>query len=253
MIRITLHPYIVAVNDFLTAMRNTGGIVSSAAKRSLCKRPSMPFLTGYSQGTRYGIRMDQDSLLAAGVPGMQLTWMDAKVGERVVTPRIGKPVEVQALWLNALWIGGQLNDQWQEPLTRGLQSFRQRFWHQQAYLFDVIDVDHERWKASMRLFVPIRSSPLAGCRCRSSTVNEPTKYVDAVERCLWTPLGLRSLAPRDPNYVGHYLGGVHERDGAYHQGTVWPWLIGAFVEAWVRVRGTPPKPSAKRERVSSPR
>ena len=103
-------------------------------------------LTGYSQGTRFAIRLDDDGLLAAGTAGMPLTWMDAKVGDWVVTPRIGKPVQIQALWLNALWIGSQFNDQWRAPLARGMESFRRRFWHSSGYLYDVIDADHQPGK-----------------------------------------------------------------------------------------------------------
>src|SRR5215475_91788 len=101
----------------------------------------------HRRGTRYGIGEDPlDGLLRAGEPGVQLTWMDAKVGDWVVTPRIGKPVEVQALWLNALWIGSQFNKHWKKPLARGLKSFRRRFLHEQGYLYDVVDADHQAGK-----------------------------------------------------------------------------------------------------------
>jgi glycogen debranching enzyme len=163
--------------------------------------------------------------------------MDAKIGDWVVTPRIGKPVEVQALWLNALWIGSRFNDKWLEPLVRGRESFRTRFWNEQnGYLYDVVDADHQagRLDASFRpnQIFAIGGLPVAlldGARAR--------RVVDEVERRLWTPLGLRSLAPGETGYTPRYEGGVRERDGAYHQGTVWPWLVGPFVEAWLRVRG----------------
>jgi predicted glycogen debranching enzyme len=175
--------------------------------------------------------------------------MDSKVGDWVVTPRIGKPVEVQALWLNALWIGSEFNDQWQEPLIRGLESFRRRFWNEDGFLYDVIDVDHEAGKIDAA-FRPNQVFAVGGLPLQIIDGAAAEKIVDAVERCLWTPLGLRSLAPRDPNYVARYQGGGRERDGAYHQGTVWPWLMGPFVEASLRVRGNTTQPSAKREGVS---
>ena len=228
--------YIIAVHDFLSARQNYGGKVSQRQKESLQKAVDA-ILTGYSQGTRYGIRMDQDGFLAAGVPGMQLTWMDAKIGDWVVTPRIGKPVEVQWLWLNALWIGGRFNDKWLEPLVRGRESFRTRFWSEQSgYLYDVIDADHQAGKLDAS-FRPNQIFAIGGLPVALLDGVRARRVVDEVERRLWTPLGLRSLAPGETGYTTHYQGGVRERDGAYHQGTVWPWLIGLFVEAWLRVRG----------------
>jgi len=219
-------------------------MVSQWQKKSLHKAIDA-ILTGYSQGTRYGIRMDEDGLLAAGVPGVQLTWMDAKVGDWVVTPRIGKPVEVAALWLNALWIGSHFNDRWKGPLERGLESFRRRFWNSQdGYLFDVVDSDHQPGKLDAS-FRPNQIFAVGGLPLQVINGEQAARIVDAVEHRLWTPLGLRSLAPGEPAYIAHYQGGVRERDGAYHQGTVWPWLIGAFVEAWVRVRSG--SADAKRE------
>jgi predicted glycogen debranching enzyme len=228
--------YIIAVHDFLSARQNDGGRVSQRQQESLQKAVDA-ILTGYSRGTRYGIRMDQDGLLAAGVPGVQLTWMDAKIGDWVVTPRIGKPVEVQALWLNALWIGSRFNDKWLEPLVRGRESFRTRFWSEQSgYLYDVIDTDHQAGKLDAS-FRPNQIFAVGGLPISLIDGERARRVVDEVERRLRTPLGLRSLAPGETGYTPHYEGGLRERDGAYHQGTVWPWLIGPFVEAWLRVRG----------------
>jgi predicted glycogen debranching enzyme len=228
--------YIVAVHDFLDATQSNDGMVSQWQKKSLQKAVDS-ILTGYFQGTRYGIRMDQDGLLAAGVPGVQLTWMDAKVGDWVVTPRIGKPVEIQALWLNALWIASQFSEKWKEPLARGLDSFHRRFWNSQAgYLYDVVDADHQPGKLDAS-FRPNQIFTVGGLPLQILVGAQAGQIVDAVEQWLWTSLGLRSLAPAEAGYTAHYQGGVRERDGAYHQGTVWPWLIGPFVEAWVRVRG----------------
>jgi predicted glycogen debranching enzyme len=228
--------YIIAVHDFLTATQDNADIVSEWQKKALQKAVDA-ILTGYSRGARYGIRMDGDGLLAAGVPGVQLTWMDAKVGDWVVTSRIGKPVEVQALWLNALWTGSQFNDRWKEPLARGLENFHRRYWQaQDGYLYDVVDADHIAAKVD-NAFRPNQIFAIGGLPRALIEGERAKQIVDAVERRLWTPLGLRSLARDEPGYFTHYEGGVRERDGAYHQGTVWPWLIGPFVEAWVRVRG----------------
>jgi predicted glycogen debranching enzyme len=229
--------YIVAVHDFLKATQGNGGMVSPGQKKTLQKAVEA-ILNSYSRGTRYGIRMDQDALLAAGAPGVQLTWMDAKVGDRVVTPRIGKPVEVQALWLNALWIASQFSERWTEPLARGLDHFHRLFWNAQGgYLYDVIDADHQPGKLDAS-FRPNQIFAVGGLPFQIIDGERAQQIVEAVERRLWTPLGLRSLAPEEAGYIAHYQGNVRERDGGYHQGTVWPWLIGPFVEAWVRVRGS---------------
>lgn len=227
--------YIVAVHDFLAATEKNQGIVSQWQKKALQKAVDA-ILTGYSQGTRYGIRMDRDGLLAAGAAGVQLTWMDAKVGDWVVTPRIGKPVEIQALWLNALWIASQFNDKWRALFDHGRESFRQRFHHADGFLYDVVDADHQAGQLDSS-FRPNQIFAVGGLPL-ALVVGEAAKtIVDQVEQRLWTPIGLRSLAPGEPAYTPRYQGGVRERDGAYHQGTVWPWLIGPFVEAWVRVHG----------------
>jgi glycogen debranching enzyme len=162
--------------------------------------------------------------------------MDAKIGDWVVTPRIGKPVEVQALWLNSLWIGSQFNASWKDSLARGLESFRRRFWHADGYLYDVVDADHQVGKLDST-FRPNQILAIGGLPLELLDGDQARQIVDNVERRLWTPLGLRSLAPGEPNYTAHYQGGVRERDSTYHQGAVWPWLIGPFVEAWLRVRG----------------
>jgi len=230
--------FIVAAHEFMAAAAHATPALP-AAEREFLQRAIESILEGYSRGTRHRIRATDDGLLAAGEPGVQLTWMDAKVGDWVVTPRIGKPVEIQALWLNALWIGAQFsNARWRPFLDRGLASFRDRFWNERpGCLYDVIDVDHEpgRVDAAIRpnQIYAVGGLPLAlldGARAQ--------RVVACVEQHLLTPLGLRSLAPADPAYRPRYEGGVRERDSAYHQGTVWPFLIGAFAEAWLRVHGT---------------
>jgi predicted glycogen debranching enzyme len=202
------------------------------ADRARIEAAIAAIIAGYRTGTRHGIRADTDGLLACGVPGLQLTWMDAKVGDHVITPRIGKPVEIQALWINALAIAGH-----KDEAARVAQTFVARFWDpERQQLHDVIDCDHVAGKVDPtcrpnQLFA-IGGLPLAvveGTRARA--------VVDVCERELWTPAGPRSLSPRDHRYKGRYTGAPHERDGCYHNGPVWPWLAGAFVEAWVRVRG----------------
>ncbi|MGE5234869.1 MAG: amylo-alpha-1,6-glucosidase [Acidobacteriota bacterium] len=197
-------------------------------------------LTGYTAGTRYGIRVDDDGLVAAGEPGTQLTWMDARVDGRAVTPRVGKPVEVQALWLNGLHLAAAHADRWRAPLARGLEAFERRFWNpERGCLFDVVDVDH----VAGRLDPALRPNQIlaVGGLPRGLLGDErAARVVAVVEERLLTPVGLRSLAPGEPGYAGRYSGGPAERDRVYHQGTVWPWLLGPFVEAWVRVHGASP-------------
>ncbi len=210
----------------------------SPAERSALTDAVFAILDGYSQGTRHRIHLDEsDGLIAAGEPGVQLTWMDAKVGDWVVTPRIGKPVEIQALWINALAVGGRFFERFQRLEARARASFERRFWDDaRGCLFDVIDADHEPNKIDVS-FRPNQIFAVGGLPGSLLSPERARRVVDAVERRLLTPLGLRSLERDDPAYRSHYTGGVRERDGAYHQGTVWPWLLGPFVEAWIRVRG----------------
>ena len=191
------------------------------------------------RGTRYQIHVDTDGLLYAGGPGLQLTWMDAKIGDWVVTPRTGKAVEIQALWYNALCIMSGLasrfgdaekRDDYAEMAEIASESFVGQFWNEsQQCLFDVIDGSKQ--DASIRpnqiFAVSLPHTMLDGEKAR--------KIVDKVEAELLTPVGLRSLSPSDPRYVGVYIGSPLERDGGYHQGTVWGWLIGHFVDAYRKV------------------
>ncbi len=228
--------YVVAVYDWFEAMAASGRPASRAHVERL-QGAIEAILAGYARGTRFEIRADADGLLAAGRPGVQLTWMDAKVGGLVVTPRIGKPVEVQALWLNALWIGSAFSDEWRALHDRALASFQERFWNEAGgCLYDVVDPDRAAGAADAT-FRPNQIFAVGGLPFPVLEGERARRVVDAVEARLATPLGLRSLAPDDPAYVGRYEGGPRQRDGAYHQGTAWPWLAGAFVDAWVRVRG----------------
>ena len=228
--------FVVAVHDLLEASRDRPGLLTRV-QRTRLQDAVVAILDGYSRGTRYGIHMDTDGLLAAGERGQQLTWMDARVDGREITPRIGKPVEIQALWLNALYAGSTWDCSWHEPFVRGMASFPDRFWNTDSgYLFDVIDVDHRPRVNDGRLR-PNQLLAIGGLPLPVFTGGRARCVVDIVERELWTPLGLRSLSPADPDYVAHYGGAPSVRDAAYHQGTVWPWLIGPFVDAWLRVRG----------------
>jgi predicted glycogen debranching enzyme len=236
--------YIIAVNDYLIAAEKRPGLTADCHTEKL-RAAIEAILVGYSTGTRFGISADNDGLLAAGEPGQQLTWMDARVDGREISPRIGKPVEIQALWLNALAIGARFSARWQTLLKKGRAAFENRFWNEDAgHLADVIDRNHRRGDLDLT-FRPNQIFAVGGLPLQVLSGGKARRVVDAVEARLLTPLGLRSLAPGESGYAPHYGGSVAQRDGGYHQGTVWPWLIGAFVEAWVRVRGS--TDSAKEE------
>ena len=227
--------YFEAIRQYLAATRDLATL-----------RELFPVLADivewHVKGTRYNIKVDPaDGLLYAGEPGVQLTWMDAKVGDWVVTPRIGKPIEVNALWLNALASMDQFARALKQPaekfeaLARKTREGFQRFWNPAAgYCFDVLDAP-EGNDASLRpnqiFAVSLPETAL--------TRDQQRAVVDVCARELLTSHGLRSLAPSDSRYVGHYGGGPRERDAAYHQGTVWSWLLGPFVRAHLRVYGDP--------------
>jgi glycogen debranching enzyme len=163
--------------------------------------------------------------------------MDAKVGDWVVTPRIGKPVEIQALWVHALSAASKRDPRFAAWVAVAKSALEARFWNEErGMLFDVVDVDHVAG-ALDRACRPNQIFAAGGLPVTLLSPERARRVVDAVERELWTPLGPRSLAPGEPHYAPHYRGGVWERDGAYHQGTVWPWLAGPFIEAWVKSRG----------------
>jgi predicted glycogen debranching enzyme len=243
--------YVIAVHEYLHAMDRAGGVPEST--RAALDEAVTAILRGYARGTRYGIGMDQDGLLRAGVPGVQLTWMDAKVGDWVVTPRIGKPVEIQALWINALLIGAVQDQSWSPLARRALASFRERFPDPASGgLFDVIDVDHVPATADARIR-PNQIFAVGGLPHPLLEGSQARRVVDLVEQRLWTPVGPRSLAPGEPGYAARYEGGPVERDASYHQGTVWPWLAGPFIEAWVRAHGdTPAARTEARARFLTP-
>jgi predicted glycogen debranching enzyme len=211
--------------------------------RTFVERDLYPVLKSivhwHLRGTRYGIHVDDDGLLTGGADGVQLTWMDAKLGDWVVTPRRGKAVEIQALWYNALRILEGLALDFYDPVTRlrsaemadwALRHFEPLFWNYGTdCLFDCVDGGNR--DAAIRpnqvLAASLRHPLLTGDRA--------ARMIAVVERELLTPMGLRTLSPRDPRYRAVYEGTPAERDSAYHQGTVWPWLIGPFIDAYLRV------------------
>ncbi len=197
----------------------------------------------FRAGTRYGIRMDSDGLVRAGEPGVQLTWMDAKIGNDVVTPRYGKPVEINALWFNALKImetvaqsAGRLAraEELAALAVKVKAAFGARFWNPAAgCLFDVIADDGYgdpaiRPNQIISLGLPFGMLDDSKSRC----------ILNVVQQKLLTPMGLRTLAPGSPGYQGRYMGDQNSRDHAYHQGTAWPWLIGPFVSGYIKTLGT---------------
>ena len=200
----------------------------------------------HRKGTRYNIHLDDDGLIYAGEAGIQLTWMDAKAGDWVVTPRIGKPVEINALWYNALVTMAQFAKDLGKSATEYEQMALQtrsgfgRFWHQDwNYCYDVLDTpngndDSLRPNQIFAVSLPVNNNvaPLLSAK-------QQQQVVDTVARHLLTSHGMRSLNSKDPQYVGIYQGSVIQRDGAYHQGTVWSWLIGHFVQAHLKVYQDP--------------
>jgi len=195
------------------------------------------------RGTKFNIRVDpNDDLLVQGEEGYQLTWMDAKMGDWIVTPRRGKTVEINALWYNALcllanWLretGDETSAQhYAQHAERARVSFNNRFWFAEGgYLFDVVDVDGGSKNDSScrpnQLFAISLDHPVLDAERWGSVL-------DVVEKKLVTPVGLRTLSPDSPDYKPIYAGDLRSRDGAYHQGTVWAWLIGPFIDAWLKV------------------
>lgn len=243
--------YVIVVHEFLALAGDDPGL--TRAKESLLAAVEA-ILAGYAHGTRYGIRADSDGLLRCGVPGLQLTWMDATVSGRPVTPRIGKPVEVQALWLNALSLATHCNPKWREMAEKGRASFEQRFWNEsRTCLYDVVDEDHEPGKNNPALR-PNQIFAVGGLPLQLLSGERAARVVQVVEERLWTPMGSRSLAPGEIGYAPHYQGNPEQRDSVYHQGTVWPWLAGPFVEAWLRVNsGTAQARARARELFLAPR
>ena len=203
----------------------------------------------HQRGTRYSIHVDEDGLLYAGEPGVQLTWMDAKIGDWVVTPRTGKAVEINALWCNALAILAILYQLiGQKASARRLarrteqtrDRFRKEFWYEEGgYLYDYVngEIRDTSIRPNQILALSLPYPLLEGRQAK--------KVLETVTDKLYTPFGLRSLAPDDPHYRPVYSGNGLERDSAYHQGTVWAWLLGPWLTALVRVNGQEGKATAQ--------
>jgi predicted glycogen debranching enzyme len=219
--------------------------LEASGDEALVRETMLPVLRDivawHERGTRHNIHVDDDGLLIAGIEGDQLTWMDAKIGDWVVTPRHGKAVEINALWFNALMILSDFEEQWGSSAAsiahaaaaeRVRTRFREVFWNEEnGSLFDV--VRGEDRDASIRpnqIFAISLPHPLLDGV-------DAENVLRIVEEQLLTPRGLRSLSPSDPRFIGIYTGGPRERDAAYHQGTTWAWLLGPYITALVRVRG----------------
>jgi predicted glycogen debranching enzyme len=198
-------------------------------------------------GTRFGIAVDHaDGLLRQGEQGYQLTWMDAKVGDWVVTPRRGKAVEINALWYNALrlleqWVRDEVNEAEARPIqeaaAQARESFNRRFWYAEGgYLCDVVDGesgDDNACRPNQLIAISLEHPVLEQSRWQV--------VLDVATDRLLTPVGLRSLAPGHPDYKSRYDGDLRSRDAAYHQGTVWAWLIGPYIDAWLKVNPGNPR------------
>lgn len=202
-------------------------------------------IDSYRKGTRFGIHADSDGLITAGNEQTQLTWMDAKCDGIAFTPRHGKAVEVNALWYNSLCLAAQFcagrnmenAEDYRTLAAQARASFSRLFWNEhKGYLNDCILPDgsaDERLRPNQIFAVSLKFSPLS--------VQQQTAVVGAVQERLLTPYGLRTLSPDSPDYKGQYTGSLRQRDEAYHQGTVWPYLIGPFVEAYLKVNEFSPK------------
>jgi predicted glycogen debranching enzyme len=235
---------VLAIGRYLETTRDTTFVLAKL-------RPAVEaILEGYRSGTRHGIRMAEDGLVEQGEPGLQLTWMDARVGSRVITPRAGKPVEIQALWYNALLVASSLASEagdghraafWSRHAALCRKSFQEAFWiPERGYLADCVSAAgrDEALRPNQLYAVGLPHALLARPEAES--------LLAATTDALLTPVGLRTLAPHDPAYHGTYEGGPAERDEAYHQGTVWPYLMGAYFDALIRIRGEAGKADARR-------
>lgn len=229
--------YFIAVHSYLKATKD----------REFVLNDILPVLKSiidwHYKGTRYNIHVDDDGLLFAGEEGYQLTWMDARIGSWVVTPRIGKPVEIQALWYNALLIFSdllELNGQQSDAMKMRAEanklkdSFHEKFWFDDGgYLCDVIDAKGNA-DASLRpnqiFAISLPFELLQGEKAKS--------VMNIVEEKLYTPKGLRSLSPDDQRYISHYGGDQRNRDSAYHQGIAWSWLLGPYIDAVFKTNGS---------------
>lgn len=232
---------------FVEAVRRFAATTDDPEYVALELRPKVEdVLSSYTSGTRHGIGVDpSDGLLEAGAGGLALTWMDAIVDGVPVTPRRGKPVELNALWFNALLAGATLADaagdgeaagRWRAAAERARESFDARFPTPDGWLFDVVDGPEGD-------DVSFRPNQLLAVSLHHPVLREElwARVVDEVGRRLLTPMGLRTLDPADPRYRGVYGGSAAERDANYHNGAAWPWLLGPYASAYLRAHGRTPE------------
>ncbi len=228
--------FIWAVQKYVYKTGSFAGIWKSWGKQIV------EILSAYKNGTNYGIKMHDNGLIYSGIQGKALTWMDAIVNGKPVTPRIGYNVEVNALWYNAinfaLEVAKKARDkdfinEWQHIPEITKKSFNDLFWKdEKGYLADYInEAENDNWY--------VRPNQIFATSMPYSMISDEIaqKVLQVVENELLTPRGIRSLTPRNPNYVGRYEGNEEQRDLAYHQGTVWPWLLGHFVEGYLKIHG----------------
>ncbi len=225
--------YIIAADEYL---RTSG---DNESWKKILQKPCLSIIEHYMKGTRFDIHMDpDDGLIWAGSPETQLTWMDARCNNISFTPRWGKPVEINALWYNALLIVSEYlsshkkkdSQKYAQLAEKVKTSFQKKFWNEDGkYLFDCVREDFRDTaiRPNQIYAVSLRHSPLDAYQQKS--------VVDCVKTNLLTPVGLRSLSPTDPNYCGVYAGDQFNRDKSYHQGTVWAFLIGPFIDAYLKV------------------
>ncbi len=223
---IAIHKYLQVTNDVSFILGNILPVLKE-------------IIDWHFKGTRYNIHVDDDGLLYAGEKGQQLTWMDARIGDWVVTPRMGKPVEIQALWYNTLKIFAALLQLNGQPTDAGLvllsaekarKSFEEKFWYDEGrYLYDVIDENNKP-------DVSLRPNQLLAISLPYALIDgeRAIDIMETVKSKLYTPVGLRSLSPDDNRYTGHYSGDAFKRDSSYHQGPVWSWLLGPYIEGWLK-------------------
>jgi len=226
--------YFVALHQYAEA---TGD--KELIQKTLWKK-LVSIISWHEKGTRYQIKEQEDGLLFAGENGVQLTWMDAKINDWVVTPRIGKPVEIQALWYNALEImalyasNSEEQKYYSNKAAKTKKSFEKIFWYKEGeYLYDNIEHDFDDSSLRPNQLLAI-SLPFELIEAKSKKAKQ---VLENIEKYLLTDIGLRSLSPSDDAYKGIYEGDQLNRDGSYHQGTGWTWLLGMYVDAKIKIEG----------------
>src|SRR5690606_12383425 len=191
-------------------------------------------IEGFIEGTDFNIKVLENGLLSGGMEGMALTWMDAVTPNGPITPRMGCPVEVNALWYNALCFYQSLypDDEIKTLAEKIKASFNEQFWDEEkGYLADVVNGDLKDWSIRPNMIIA------TSMECSLLEESQIAQILEVAKSSLLTNRGIRSLAPNDPEYKGYYLGNQEKRDRAYHQGTVWPWLMGHFADGYLKLHG----------------